>query len=488
MDKATPVILSMFEAFKTKVKIEMSRKPSFKDLESLETQILNSEKLGALETRITQLETKLKEFEFAPPEDEEEEYDDIDSQYLDDIEVSVEKERRRHHNSNPRIVGSDELMTEFHNTRSKGSLTVRTDSRLQGDELLDSSPRQLQGNSPYKSRATLSSQRQTGMSAASNRQMMVLMRDLASANEKINKLAIDFDVFIKEIELLRSEFQSQQVLFTHMQSQSSTLQHEATQMSKQNEQLQVVLEDAANKTRRMKEEVNVVVDEFRAESGKHLHRLVNLETEIREVKNKAYITKAKTKKKLVEFFDHTSKVNDRADRMIKELRSLKGIVENSDSSAADEIARLRFDLEILKGPVQEYLEVKGKETEILSEEVRRHQGLFRMLAEEYIAILDIKLKAPNDPSAKLIQSVDEIVRLKQENALLRSSTASPVKFPSVGASPSYNHRYSKSTIDWDRMRFANSSMKASPRPTSILETTSSPIRASPRRLKISIKR
>lgn len=474
MEKAGPVILSMFVAHKTSLKIALKKKAGLKDLADLETRLLNSDRLAGFETRLSQLELKMKEFEFSNDEDEdqEEEYDEINSQHLDDIELSVEKERRR--NKTAQSSRTEEGLPE----------RMMTGSRESGLDSLESVPRQP---SNYKSRGTIGSQSKGG----SNRHLLMLARDLSSANDKIDRLTLDFSIASNEIETVKGNIEALLADYASIQTISESLKKEALQMSQQNSQLQQVLEEAKQKTHQMKHEVHSALDEFRADNNKHLSRLILLEAEQGALKNESLASRKRLQKKFDESIEFLTKVNDHSEHLFKEIKQLKASLEASDNASLQEISAMKRDINYLMGPVQDYMFVKGKESEVLNEEVKRHQDLFRKLAEEYISILDVKM-APQDSTHRTSLKSEEVLRLKQENAHLRASTASPSILrhpPNTMISPTSSLRFTKANFDWTKISHRDEgSLKAMTRPRSRIDSLSNSYRDTPRRLNISIKR
>mmetsp|Transcript_9338 Transcript_9338/g.17913 ORF Transcript_9338/g.17913 Transcript_9338/m.17913 type:complete len:473 (+) Transcript_9338:4781-6199(+) len=472
MEKSTPIILSMFEAYKAKLKIELSRKATLEDLEDLEARLMNSERLLNIEARVSQLEVKMREFEFTHDEDDEE-YDEIDSQHLDDIEVSVEKERKRNRSANSQSFKTEEGVPERMNTNS-----------------IESMESSMQPQSIYKSRGTIGSPKLSSK-GGSKRHLLMLARDLSSANDKIDKLTLDFGATGRDLDKVRGDIEELLMQYGSMQLISESLKKESMHMNQQNENLQRVLEEASSKTKQMKEEVKGALEEFRIENGKHLSRLVMLETEQGALRNEAMTFRKKLQRKFDESIEFMKKINDQTDRLFKDMKGLKGSLNISESSTLQEVASMKRELMMLKGPLQDFLLVKGKESEILSEEVKRHQDLFRKMAEEYITILDVKMRSPQDSTQRTSLQFEEVLRLKQENAHLRASTASPSvahQLPNVVSSPSGRLRFSKTNFDWGKLSQREGSLKAVSRPKSRIESLNSSYRETPRKLNITIKR
>jgi hypothetical protein len=483
MEPPGPVIISMFEAYKAAIKIELSRKANYRDLEAMATRILASEQLNKLEARIGRLEASMKDLDALHAQlGEEEEQDEIDSAHADDLEISVEKERRRQFSSNSRSFNTDEgKLSGVQSTMSKETISVRADSRLQ---VVDSTILEEDRPSQGKNRGTIGSSR--GQSGSSNRQMLMLTREVNAANDKVNRLAKEFDGLIGDVESVKESMRAQQTLYTKLQVYSETLKHEAKVMGERNEQLQSVIEEAEVRTTKMKEEVRGVVDDYRTETAKYLSRFVGLETEIRDVRTDSHACNIKALKKFKKAFGLIAKSEEQSKSNTKEVKEFKALLWSSEASTLEEISSLKEELRLLKGPVQNYLEVKSKESEVLAEEVRRYQRLFRQLAEEYIAILDVKSKGVCDTPQNIQLMTEEVVRLKQENVSLRVSSTSPMKLPVISTSR-VAHRYSKSTVLCDQPTRTNSSLKKAKLPPSYLETLSSSLRESPRRLNITYK-
>jgi hypothetical protein len=452
MEHSNQVILAMFEAFRTKLRIDISRKASLEDFEALAAKLDNLEQLNNIEFRVRSIEEKMKEFDFDHAAEEEEEEDDIDSQFLDDIEVSVEKERRRN-SSKPNLLSSKESLEE-----SVESNLLRP--------------------SVFRSKGTLGSAK-----GGTNKHMLMMVRDLSAANDKIDRLTLDFGELSTQLEKMQSDQAKLQTYFNDMLTYSEKLKKEAELMGQQNEKFQQVLQEASAKTKHMKEDVGELIEEFRAESGKLTHRLVNLEIEQGTIKHEGQIFRMKLQQKFDESIDFMSNIKGKSGTLFKELKDLKAYVKLFEADIQRELGVVRQELGHLMGPAKEYMEVKGRESETLNEEVKRHQGLFRKLAEEYISMLDISMKSPDNTQRSFVPP-EEILRLKQENAHLRACTASPsnkLHLPQV-ASPL---RLSKLNFDFERLK--TSSLRSTSRQYSRV-TPLIISRETPRQLNISVRR
>jgi hypothetical protein len=471
MEKAS-VMISMLEAHKSKIRIELSRMASLQDLEALAQRIQSSEQLTNIEVRLSLLEGKMKEFDLTN-DDADEEQDEIDSQFMDDIEFSVEKERRR----------GQSVKTEGVYTEKSG---VNSGSR---ESMGESEVSSLVQASVYKSRGTLGSGKLSSK-GGSKRHILMLTRDMSSVNDKIDKLTIDFGATSEGLEKLRKDLVKMQTNYRDMLQYSETVKKEADLMGKRNDEMQVVLEKAASKSRRMKEEINTVIEDFRTESGKQLTRLVNLETEVGNARHEGHSFKIKIAKKFDESIEFMGKLSDTAEKLFREMRGLKQLVGKSEAATQRELGVLNHEIGVLKGPVHEYLQVKGRESEVLNEEVKRHQGLFRKMAEEYISILEVKMKSPLDSTQRTYPHSEEVFRLKQENAHLRAATASPAAMSQLpnSASPAGILRFTSTNFDWEKLRHRGGSLKPTSRPRSRLESARNSFRETPRQLNISIKR
>lgn len=456
-------MLSMFEAHKTKLKIELSRKASLQDLQDLEIRLKRAQDQEHVEARLSQIELKMREFEFTNDENEEEE---IDSQNLDDIEVSVEKERRRNKSSSHSFK-TDEGVPDVLNSVSRGSMAESVEPSMH-----------------TKSRGTLGSRRLQAI-GGSRRQLMMLARDLSSANDKIDRLTLDFESATKNLEKVKADQENMITQYTTMKSVSASLKKEAYLMSQQNEQLKQVLEEASAKTKLMKEDVKAALEDFRAESSKHLSRLVFLESQQGGLKTEWLTFKKQLQKKFNESIGFMAKINERSEHLSKDVKGLKCTVGAAEAGSLQDIAALRRDIGLLKGPMHDYLIVKDKESEVLTEEVKRNQDLFRKLSEEYVAILENK---PNTEQPKGSLQAEELLRLKKENAHLRTASASPAfSNPITGTSQSILRITNSNFNTRNHTKKADSS-KSMSRPRSCVESLSNSYRETPRRIKPSSRK
>jgi hypothetical protein len=457
MEQACQVILAMFEAHRSKLKIDLSRKANIEDLQALAAKLDNPEQFKNIELRVSTLEKQIKVLDFDNVAEEEEDEDDIDSHFLEDIEVSVEKERRRN---------KDSRDTERSKQNELGSR----------ESLQESIGSNLQRPLAFRSRGTLGS-------GGTNKHMLMMGRDLSAANDKIGKLTLDFEELSAQLVKMRSDQKKLQTHFNDMLTYSEKLKKEAVLMGQQNEKFQHVLQEANAKTKLIKEDVGALIEEVRAENGKLTHRLVNLETEHGTIKHEGLSFRKKLQFKFDESIELISNVKGKSGRLFKELKDLKAYVKLLEADTQREIGGVKEELGHLMGPAKEYMEMKGRESETLNEEVRRHQGLFRKLAEEYISMLDISMKSHDSPQRSFVPP-EEILRLKQENAHLRASTTSPfskLHLPDV-ASPL---RFSKLNFDFERLK--TSSLRSPSRPYSRV-TPLITSRETPRQLNISVKR
>jgi hypothetical protein len=189
----------------------------------------------------------------------------------------------------------------------------------------------------------------------------------------------------------------------------------------------------------------LIVDKVRKEFQSKFARLVNLESSYDIFVKATTDFKSKTKKKLNEIIKAIEGLVKICTDLKKEMPDIK---DNYDALKKKvEIEMQEFDKQIkdIHDPIIDLISNQSRENEILHEELSRNSHVMRNIVDDYVQTLDVSTslnksltESMPSPRKDNSQLVYENLRLKQENARLRTQSASP--------SISIKNRFKNTTI------------------------------------------
>lgn len=176
----------------------------------------------------------------------------------------------------------------------------------------------------------------------------------------------------------------------------------------------------------------LIVEKVRKEFQSKFARLVNLESSYDIFVKGTTDFKSKTKKKLNEIIKAIEGLVKICTDLKKEMPDIKDNYDALKKKLESEMQEFDKQIKDIHDPIMDLISNQHRENEILHEELSRNSYVMRNIVDDYVQTLDVSTslnKSLTDsipsPRKDHSQLVYENLKLKQENARLRTQSASP---------------------------------------------------------------
>lgn len=381
MDKASQVLFSMFEAFKVSVKLDIAKKAEVADLEKFKLNFPTFYGFESFEARLSSLENKVKELMW--DDQHHEAKDEVLLSLpgeLDDLEISLEKERRRKGLSESSLIGfavSDSKGEELKTHESIGTLDELEDSFSQFRSLANT------GTKASASDIGLSQKLMKRM----QRQMLMLTKDYEQNKDRIDELGISLSSLQGSLTTVQGQLHSLPQYYQSFESQVKGVATESNYLRAKAQDIERLFASYQAFTTQVKLELSDSLARLHKDSSIHLTRIVAVETKVDTTSSEFKLFRGQAKDKINGCLEFVKQIANEFTTLKRNVIAAETEILKHESAFKRDVLKVRTELETMKEPVKEYIDCKARETETLAEEVKRNQELFRKLAVEYTAVV-----------------------------------------------------------------------------------------------------